>query len=89
MPRGGIHKGTLKPNWNAGKTTTIRVPIALKEKILRTTKALDALESEGLIIERDSYEKALTLLKESLTLKANAGGKIKENIRAALALLDD
>jgi hypothetical protein len=88
MPRGGLHQGTIKPTWKAGKTTTIRVPEVKKEEIIKLLRALDSLESEGMVIEKNCYEKVIFLLKESLDLKPNAGGKIKEKIKEALALLE-
>ena len=87
MPRGGRHEGTLKPTWNAGKTTAVRLPIAKKDEILRIARAIDAIEGEAIVIEKDSFLEAITVLEDALELKANAGGAIKDKIREALALI--
>jgi hypothetical protein len=88
MPRGGIHKNTLKPNWNAGKTTTVRVPIVKKTEILALAKAMDLMEGEAIAMEKDSLLKAVLILKDCLSLPANKGGAIKVKIRDVLALID-
>jgi hypothetical protein len=87
MPRGGIHKGTLKPTWNAGKTTAVRLPIAKKDDILKLARAIDAIEGEAIVIEKESFLEAILLLEKALELKPNAGGAIKEQIRQALILI--
>jgi hypothetical protein len=87
MPRGGIHKGTLKPTWNAGKTTAVRLPIAKKDDILKLARAIDAIEGEAIVIEKESFLQAILLLEKALELKPNAGGAIKEQIRQALILI--
>jgi hypothetical protein len=87
MPRGGIHKGTLKSTWNAGKTTAVRLPIAKKGEILRLARAIDAIEGEAIVIEKNSFLEAILLLEKALELKPNAGGAIKEQIRQALILI--
>ena len=73
MPRGGIHKGTLKPTWNAGKTTAVRLPIAKKDEILKLARAIDAIEGEAIAVEKDSFLEAISLLEKALELKPNAG----------------
>jgi len=88
MPRGGIHKGTLKPTWNAGKTTAVRLPIAKKDDILKLARAIDAIEGEAIVIEKSSFLEAISLLEKALELKANAGGAIKEKIKEALILIN-
>lgn len=87
MPRGGIHKGTLKPTWNAGKTTAVRLPIAKKDEILKLARAIDAIEGEAIVIEKNSFLEAISILEKALELKPNAGGAIKEQIRQALILI--
>lgn len=88
MPRGGIHKGTLKPTWNAGKTTAVRLPIAKKDEILKLARAIDAIEGEAIVIEKSSFLEAISLLEKALELKANTGGAIKEKIKEALILIN-
>lgn len=42
MPRGGKREGSgAKGNWISGKTTSIRVPIALKDEILDFAHSID------------------------------------------------
>lgn len=88
MPRGGIHKGTLKPTWNAVKTTAVRLPIAKKDEILKLARAIDAIEGEAIVIEKSSFLEAISLLEKALELKANTGGAIKEKIKEALILIN-
>jgi len=46
MPRGGYRKNAGgKPTWKCGKTTTIRVPIALAEQLKEIARKLDNGES--------------------------------------------
>lgn len=87
MPRGGIHKGTLKPTWNAGKTTSVRVPMSKKDEIISMARAIDAIEGEAMVIEKESFLKAIALLENALELKANSGGAIKDKVREVLLLI--
>ena len=41
MPKGGRRSTTWKPSWKSGKTTVIRVPEALAEKLLEVARVLD------------------------------------------------
>lgn len=41
MPRGGLKSTSWKPTWKHGATKTIRVPIALADRVLSIAKALD------------------------------------------------
>lgn len=41
MPRGGLRSTSWKPTWKHGATRTIRVPIALADRVLEIAKALD------------------------------------------------
>lgn len=67
--------------WNHGKTRTIRVPEVLADRVLAYARQID----QG-IADPDLAE-AIRVLKESLNLRANRGGAIKEKIRLALSLL--
>ncbi|MEH2123077.1 hypothetical protein [Nostoc sp.] len=42
MSKGGRKSTTWQPGWNGGKTTTIRVPVALKDDILTYARAVDS-----------------------------------------------
>lgn len=41
MPRGGLRTTSWKATWKHGSTKTIRVPVALADRILEMAKALD------------------------------------------------
>ncbi len=41
MPRGGLRSTSWKATWKHGATKTIRVPIALADRVLEITRALD------------------------------------------------
>lgn len=50
MPRGGARKNTgPSSSWNAGKTRTIRVPIALADQILAFARTLDVSATKPVI----------------------------------------
>lgn len=98
-PKGNL--GTLKSyqsKWRSGATRTIRIPIALTDQVLDFALRLDAGESLSQVNHADvtqkgelsceSLSQAIQVLNEALHLKANAGGKIKDRIREAIALLE-
>lgn len=41
MPKGGRRSTTWAPAWKSGKTTVIRVPEALKERLMEIARLLD------------------------------------------------
>ncbi len=41
MPKGGRRSTTWTPGWRSGKTTVIRVPEVLAEKLLEIARVLD------------------------------------------------
>jgi LytS/YehU family sensor histidine kinase len=97
-PKGNT--ATLKPyqtKWNSGTTRTIRVPVVLADQVLEYAHKLDSNESltqvnQAIAIQTDeinheSLTQVIQILTEALELKANAGGKIKDRIREAIALL--
>ena len=74
MPSGGYREGAGgKPTWKHGKTTNIRVPIALKEKILKIARQLDANATIDLAEEHKISsilnEAYMKLNEENLTLE--------------------
>jgi hypothetical protein len=98
-PKGNLD--TLKPfqgKWRSGQTRTIRVPVTLAEQVLDYALKLDAAESltqvnhkettQRVEIGCESLTQVIQILNDALTLKANAGGKIKDRIRDALSLLE-
>jgi hypothetical protein len=97
-PKGNVD--TLKPyqaKWNSGTTRTIRVPVVLADQVLEYAHKLDEGESltqvnqsasvSGVRITDESLTQVIHILNDALALKANAGGKIKDQIREVLALL--
>ncbi len=42
MGKGGYKSTTWEPGWNSGKTTSIRVPIVLKNDVLAYARAVDS-----------------------------------------------
>lgn len=52
-------------------------------------RQLEKDAAEQLALEVTNTLKAASILKQALSLKANAGGEIKKQIREALLLIDD
>jgi nitrate/nitrite-specific signal transduction histidine kinase len=86
-PKGG--RGHKAPY----RTTHLRVPDPIKDRLQaiidqwreETNNGEDPAPESKVTME--DYIKAIKILENSLTLKANAGGKIKTEIREALAIL--
>jgi hypothetical protein len=87
MSRGGRRVGSGRKKSN-DPTVTIRVPLSMKEVIrewIKPENRNDACNQEvGM-----KLEDSIGLLKNALHLRANAGGKIKSEIRKAIELLQD
>ncbi|MDJ0728083.1 MAG: hypothetical protein QNJ38_23550 [Prochloraceae cyanobacterium] len=60
---GGYRENTPEPNWHYGKTKTVRVPIALAEKVLAIARLLDMEEIELSISDEEKFKKALSSFK--------------------------
>ena len=70
MPRGGYRKNAgRKKKWKSGKTTSIRVPIALADQVLEIAHIID--EGNVIKIENDSNSKVLELYDIPTTLVEN------------------
>lgn len=86
MPRGGKRIGAGRKK-SHDPTITIRVPLSMKETVKYWIK-------EGYptdIYNKNNQEKigvSLSVLKKALTMKANAGGKIKNEIRQVINILE-
>jgi hypothetical protein len=89
MPRGGRHENTLKPNWESGKTCTIRIPESRKKQILAFAKTLDKVEGKWSAVDAENYQAAVNLLRESLEFPLNNGSRYRNSVMAALDLLDE
>lgn len=57
---GGYRENTPEPNWNYGKTKTVRVPIALAEKVLAIARMLDMEEIELNVDDEEEFKKAIS-----------------------------
>jgi hypothetical protein len=89
--------GLAKPKWKHLPTEAIRVPQCFSEQIQAIARNID--EGIDITVQRytendtvwnksdNTYQEAIDILENALTLKANAGGKIKDAIRQALELL--
>ena len=77
-------------SWNHGKTKTIRVPIVLADEIEHYARTLDGKDIQDVIqnLDGEDLQNAIAILREALTFPANTGGKIKQNIRTALQILE-
>lgn len=60
--KGGYRENSPKPTWNKGRTTTVRVPQALKDDILELARALD--EDKPVSINSSDSGSTLDQLKE-------------------------
>lgn len=93
-PKGNV--ATLKsyqPAWNSGATKTVRVPIVLADKVIEYARSLDTSDSDNFTnhsrVTTERVKQAIEILNHAVTLKANAGGAIKAEIRRALDLLSE
>lgn len=87
MPRGGYREGGGRPSaFQHMPTQTIRVPVVLADEVLQLAQKLDTgqISVNGTISKKDQIVEILT---EALSLKANAGGAIKQKVREAITLL--
>ena len=76
---------SYKPKWNAGKTKTIRVPIAIADEVLKFARLIDEHYSPD-TSDNDPQKIALSLLKtnQDRLTDANEPGK-RELIKIILA----
>lgn len=80
--------GLTKPKWNHQPTAAIRVPECFSEQLLELARELDQEHTQHTqYTTSKNLTHAITLLNESLTLKANSGGAIKQKVKEALSLL--
>jgi flagellin-specific chaperone FliS len=100
--RGGKRQGAgRKPRFGQYKeTATMRVPVQLKQQIIAFIEDMcrkDAQANKDFVTQSDTKEvqlrdekisQAKQILNQSLELKANAGGAIKNEIRKALKILE-
>ena len=87
MARGGRRAGAGRKKSN-DPTTVIRIPESkkyfIKQWLKNDRKSYESYENTEV---QSSIGKAKQILEDSLKLKANAGGKIKTEIRRALKIL--
>lgn len=84
MARGGKRSGAGRKR-NPDPTVPIRVPLSQKECI---KEWLSNGHPSGSQSDQKVLGKASQILGKALKLKANAGGKIKQEIRLVIELLD-
>lgn len=98
MPSGGKRSTSWASSWKSGKTKRVRLPIAIADTVIEIAHQIDEGEIDPVCrvprqnddlfaCPKAKIEGAIALLEESLTLKANAGGKIKTKVREALKIL--
>ena len=87
MARGGKRNGAGRKK-KATPSVTIRVPVSKKEMIKEWIETGDLLESQSREIS-DRTTKAISILERALGLKANAGGRIKTEIRQVITILQE
>lgn len=77
-------------SWNHGKTKTIRVPVSLAERVERYARVHDGVEIQDMThnLNDSDLSEVVALLRDAISFPANTGGKIKKNIRIALAILE-
>lgn len=95
--RGGYRVGSGRPsNWKSGKTTVIKIPVALKEQVLDLAHRLDDGENLHTLIEeiqvfvtisKEGYNTVIDRILEDIILTRN--GKDKAAIRRALETLGE
>ena len=79
--RGGKRKGAGRKK-NSEPTTTVRVPISQKEKIQKWNQ-IGEWPSDAENVKDEIRD----ILQRALSLRANAGGRIKEEIRKVLSMI--
>lgn len=84
----------LKPTWNAGKTTNVRVPESKKLYIKTLLRTLDQLDWQVEVLPKDTLQDALSLLRDTLaTLSPKPRSKdakaYREAIIEVLSILGD
>ena len=67
---------SYKPKWQSGKTRTIRVPIAIADRILEVAHQIDE-GSFSDTSESIDKERAKEILTDGLAIASNKGGEIK------------
>ncbi len=87
MPRGGARPNSgPDSSWKHGKTSTIRVPLAIAPQILQYARALDS----GELPSPETLQTAIDLFSELLDNKkypVNNASKVKARLREILNLL--
>ena len=89
MARGGKRIGAGRKK-ATNPTIVMRVPVS-KRDLIKQWLSEDSvnLEVEKTKKKRSSINEALKILEKALSLKANAGGRIKAEIRDAMAILQN
>ena len=89
MPRGGKREGAGRKK-TADPTVVMRVPEFQKELIKQWLNGSnEANQKQASPGKGYQINEVLEILQKALSLKANAGGKIKTEIRSAMMLLQN
>lgn len=89
MARGGKRMGAGRKKTN-DPTIVMRVPMSKKDLIKQwLSEGYLSLKQDGKTEKHSSIDETLRILENALSLKANAGGKIKTEIRTAMMILQD
>lgn len=89
MARGGKRIGAGRKKTD-DPTVVMRVPMSKRELIKQWLSDESVnIGREKTNRKRSSINDAIKILEKALSLKANAGGKIKTEIRTAMVLLQD
>ena len=79
----------FKPKWRSGKTQTIRVPIAIADKVLEVARLIDEHKLPYNTDTSDiNQNKIIRIAQEAFSTKSNSGGKIKESLANILTELN-
>ncbi len=87
MSRGGKRAGAGRKK-SIDPSVTIRVPTSMKQSVKEWITVKNGFISRDQKVH-ERVTRSIGLLESALHLKANAGGKIKSEIRKAIALLQE
>jgi hypothetical protein len=89
MARGGKRAGAGRKKTDE-PTIVMRVPMSKRDLIRQwLSDGSVSIDKDKIKEKRSSINEALKILEKALSLKANAGGKIKAEIRTAMVILQD
>ena len=68
-----------QPKWKSGKIKTIRVPIAIADRVLEVAKEIDDSGASNTVTSDKTYDRttALAVFEELFSASSNKGGQIE------------